>query len=112
MGEIINQDSVTEANTNNNGISINYNFNKQDKITYFVSGWNFLKADFYISQNEKKYFVKLLSKKNYLRFCFKYRGNDFLYIQNSGNEEHKYGLIEILDLDKFIKDYCQSASME
>lgn len=109
-GEIINQDSVTESkyNNGNNGqcISLNYNINKHAEISYSVNGWDKSKANFYITQNEKKHYVKFISKNNFLCFCFKHYGNDYLYFLNSGNVEHKYGLIEIIDLDRFIDNYC------
>jgi hypothetical protein len=107
-GKIINQDSVTESkfyNDNNaHNISTNYSVNKQTRISYFVNGWDRSKADFYIIQNEIKHKMKFASN-DFLAFCFKHQGNDFMYFLG-GNKDCKYGLIEILDLDRFIDKYC------
>ena len=108
-GEIINQDSVTKAKYYNendvHSISTSYDINKQARISYYATGWDKSKADFFIIQNEKKHKMKFVTK-DIFQFCFKHQGNDFLYF-NGGNKDSKYGLIEILNLDRFIQNYCE-----
>jgi len=108
-GDTIKSNFITKYNYDNSNnrhvISLIYDFNKNTKISYLINGYDYSNADFYIIQNGIKHNLKIKSKYNFLGYCFKYHGNDFLYFQNSGNVEHKYGLIEILDINRFIHNY-------
>lgn len=103
-----NQITICDNKTQNGNLemTMKYDFNNESSIYSASKGWDFSKDDLFIILNGKKHNLKFTSKKNYLRFGFNYHGNDFLYFQNSGNVEHKYGLIEILDINRFIRNYC------
>lgn len=49
--------------------------------------------------------LKFDNSNNILLYCFKSVGTDFLYFYCLGNVNHKYGLIEITDLEKFVNVY-------
>ncbi|HLP05345.1 MAG TPA: hypothetical protein VK152_07960 [Paludibacter sp.] len=108
-GDTIKSNFITKYNYDNSNnsrvISLIYDFNEDTRINYLTKDYDYSNADFYIIQNGTKHNLKIKSKNNFLGYCFKYHGNDFLYFQNSGNTEHKYGLIEILDLKRFINKY-------
>lgn len=109
-GDTIKSNFITKYNYDNSNnshvISLNYDFKENSKICCLINGYDYSNADFYIIQDGIKHNLKIKSKCNFLGYCFKHQGNNFLYFQNSGNVEHKYGLIEILDTNRFIRNYC------
>jgi hypothetical protein len=60
-----------------------------------------------LTDTKKKKNIMLNSRWNVLNEAFKYNGNNLLYFFNLGNEDHKYGLIEIYNLERFINEYCE-----
>jgi hypothetical protein len=62
----------------------------------------------YILRNNKKYRLKILSDWNFIDYIYVANGNLFLNFMNLGNIDHKYNLIEITDMDKFINRYSEN----
>jgi hypothetical protein len=63
--------------------------------------------DLIIKKGNRKRKLLLNSKWNTLSKAFKNNDNWNLYFKNLGNIDHKYGLIEIYNLDRFIKLYSK-----
>lgn len=63
--------------------------------------------ELYFQESKNKRRILLNSKWNVLNKAFKHKENIFLYFFNLGNTDHKYGLIEIYDLERFINEYSK-----
>jgi hypothetical protein len=62
----------------------------------------------YIIHNNKKSRLKILSDWNFIDYIYVANGNLFLNFMNLGNIDHKYNLIEITDIEKFIDKYSEN----
>jgi hypothetical protein len=51
--------------------------------------------------------LKLLSSDNILYKACAFKGNTLLYFKNLGNQDHKYALLEIYDMQRFINEYTK-----
>lgn len=108
-GDTINKEQITSciSSSDYNSRKIESKINNETKITFSSFGRNFNNADLFITQNGMKYNLKFKSETNFLSFSFNYHGNIALYFKNTTGRQHKYGLIEILDLRRFITKYCE-----
>lgn len=108
-GDTINKEQITFCyiSSEYNNRHLESKINNETKITFSSHGWDFNKADLFITQNGTKYNLKFKSETNFLSFCFNYSGNTALYFKNTTGKQHKYGLIEILGLERFISGYCE-----
>lgn len=108
-GDTINKEQITSCifSSEYNSRQIESKINNETKITFSSHGWNFNNADLFITQNGMRYNLKFKSETNFLSFSFNHHGNTALYFQNTLGRQHKYGLIEILDLRRFISKYCE-----
>lgn len=108
-GDTINKEQITSCiySSENHSRQFESKINNKTKITFSSHGRNFNDADLFITQNGMKYNLKFKSETNFLSFSFNYHGNTALYFQNTSGRHHKYGLIEIQDLRRFISKYCE-----
>jgi len=63
--------------------------------------------ELYFQEGKNKMKILLNSKWNVLNKAFKNNDNWYLNFKNLGNVDHKYGLIEIVDLERFINEYSK-----
>jgi hypothetical protein len=61
----------------------------------------------YFKVNDVTRNIKLLSSDNILYKACLFKGNTLLYFKNLGNADHKYSLIEIYNMDRFINEYSK-----
>jgi hypothetical protein len=61
----------------------------------------------YFNINGESRDLKLLSSDNILSKACTFNGNTLLYFDNLGNQDHKYSLLEIYDMNKFIDEYTK-----
>ena len=63
--------------------------------------------ELYFQEGNNKRRILLNSKWNVLNKAFKNKDNWNLNFKNLGNVDHKYGLIEVYDLERFINEYSE-----
>lgn len=104
---IVNQDSIIKESLiwkNHSIVSRNTNY-RINKDSIYTEHYNGNKIFINYQGQEKR--LKFDNSNNILRYCFKSGGADFLYFFCLENYNHKYGLIEITDLEKFVNDYSK-----
>ena len=95
-----------QINWDNNSVKsrqIDFKISPQVSIESFI---NDKTRNVIINDNQKKCYLPFNDSNIALRYCFRKNENDYLYFFTLGNENHRYGLIEITDFDKFMDKYC------
>ena len=79
-------------------------FNYGDRIKFIGNYGNNLDGNYMII-SDIKYKLKIISEWNFIESICTRNGNVFLNFMNLGNIDHKYNMIEITDIERFVQKY-------
>ncbi len=101
----INQESIVEEKLLWDSRGIDYQINNDAVIhTEYRDKYD---HKIFINYKGQEKRLKFDNSNNIVRYCFKNEGTDFIYFDCLVNVNHKYGWIELTDLERFVNLYSR-----